>query len=340
MLLWKEISMLFDLPLDQLYAYRPDRNEPPDFDAFWAQTLDESRQHPLNIRCEPIDTGLRLIEAFDISFSGYAGQPIKGWLLLPRQRSARLPCVVEYVGYGGGRGHPLDWLLWSNAGYAHLVMDTRGQGSTWRIGDTPDPEPDGSNPHVPGFMTRGILNPQIYYYRRVFTDAVRAVEVARAHEAVDPWRIAITGGSQGGGIALAVAALATDLAAVLADVPFLCHYRRATEITNAYPYGEIAQYCQRHRDKIETVFNTLTYFDGVHFAARATSPALFSTGLMDEICPPSTIFAAYNHYAGPKQIKVWPYNSHEGGETFQSIEKLRFLAHIWHEGTNKVAGSI
>jgi hypothetical protein len=81
--------------------------------------------------------------------------------------------------------------------------------------------------------------------------------------------------------------------------------------------------------KIETVFNTLAYFDGIHFAARANSPTLFSTALTDEICPPSTIFAAYNHYAGPKQIKVWPYNGHEGGETFQSMEKLRFLAHLW-----------
>lgn len=322
--------MLFDLPLDQLHTYRPDRNEPPDFDAFWSQTLSDARQHSLNFRAEPIDTGLRLIEVFDVTFSGYAGQPIKGWLLLPRMRSGRIPCVVEYVGYGGGRGHPIDSLLWSNAGYAHFVMDTRGQGSTWRTGDTPDPEPDGSNPHVPGFMTRGILSAQTYYYRRVFTDAVRAVEAARSHEAIDPDHIAVTGGSQGGGIALAVTALASGLDAVMADVPFLCHYRRATEITNGFPYGEIVQYCRRHRDKIETVFSTLAYFDGMHFAARADSPALFSTALMDEICPPSTVFAAYNHYSGPKQIKVWPYNQHEGGETFQNIEKLKFLANVWN----------
>jgi len=78
------------------------------------------------------------------------------------------------------------------------------------------------------------------------------------------------------------------------------------------------------------VFNTLAYFDGMHFAPRATSPALFSVALMDDTCPPSTVFAAYNQYAGPKEITVWPYNGHEGGETFQSIEKLRFLANLWH----------
>ena len=321
--------MLFDLPFEQLQTYCPPRNEPADFDAFWAQTLSETRRFPLNARFEAVDTGLRLVEAFDVTFNGYGGQPIKGWLLLPRQRSEPLPCVVEYIGYGGGRGLPLEWLLWSNAGYAHLIMDTRGQGSSWRNGDTPDPEPEGSNPQYPGFMTRGILDPHTYYYRRVFTDAVRAVETARSHPAVDAKRIAVTGGSQGGGITLAVAGLVPDLAAAMPDVPFLCHYHRATEISDAYPYQEIAKYCQTHRNKIETVFNTLSYFDGLNFAARAKSPVFFSVGLMDEICPPSTVFAAYNHYAGQKQIKVWPYNHHEGGQAFQDIEKLKFLADVW-----------
>jgi cephalosporin-C deacetylase len=321
--------MFFDLPLDQLQTYLPPRQEPPDFDAFWQQTLAETRQFPLNAVFEPVNIGLRLVETFDVSFNGYGGQPIKGWLLLPRQRSGSLPCVIEYIGYGGGRGQPLEWLLWSNAGYAHLVMDTRGQGSTWRSGDTPDPEPEGGNPQFPGFMTRGIRNPHSYYYRRVFTDAVRAVEAAQVHPAVDAGRVAVTGGSQGGGISLAVAGLAPGLVAVMPDVPFLCHYRVATEITDANPYQELVRYCRVHRDKVEAVFNTLAYFDGVNFASRAQSRALFSVGLMDEICPPRTVFAAYNHYAGPKQIKVWPYNQHEGGEVYQNMEKLKFLIQLW-----------
>lgn len=81
---------------------------------------------------------------------------------------------MEYPGYGGGRGLALDCLLYAAAGYAHFFMDVRGQGSGWRAGDTPDREPD-PNPHHPGFMTRGGLDPRTYYYRRVITDAVRAV---------------------------------------------------------------------------------------------------------------------------------------------------------------------
>jgi cephalosporin-C deacetylase len=321
--------MFFDLPLDQLREFRPPRLEAEDFDAFWAVTLAEARKHPLDASFEPVDFGLASVQTFDVTFNGYGGQPIKGWLLLPKQRAGSLPCVVEYIGYGGGRGFPIDWLLWSSAGYAHLVMDTRGQGSAWRPGATADLPSEGSSVHFPGFMTLGILDPVTYYYRRVFSDAVRAVEAARAHAAVDHDRIAVTGGSQGGGIALAVSGLEPTVAAAMPDVPFLCAYRRATEIVDTSPYSEITRFCKIHRDKVETVFRTLSYFDGVNFAARATAPALFSTALMDDICPPSTVFAAFNYYGGAKDIRVWQYNQHEGGESYQAIEKLRFLKELW-----------
>ena len=50
---------------------------------------------------------------------------------------------------------------------------------------------------------------------------------------------------------------------------------------------------------------------------------------MDNICPPSTVFAAYNHYAGPKQIKVYTFNNHEGGQVFHKIEQIKFMKYIW-----------
>src|SRR5262249_33518611 len=125
------------------------------------------------------------------------------------------------------------------------------------------------------------------------------------------------------------AGLDSTVAAAMPDVPFLCHYRVAMDIQDKFPYQEIVNYCKVHRDKVDDVFKTLAYFDGVNFAARAKAPTLFSVGLMDEICPPRTVYAAYNHYAGPKQIKVWYYNNHEGGEAFQDTEKVKYLAGLW-----------
>lgn len=317
--------MFTDLPLEQLQQYRPAREEPSDFDGFWEGTISSARKFPLEPRFRPVDFGLATVETFDVEFRGFGGEGIRGWLLLPRGRAKALPCVVEFIGYGGGRSTPLDWLVWSAAGYAHFIMDTRGQGSQWSPGATPDPEPAGTNPQVPGFMTRGILDPTRYYYRRLLTDGVRAVECARAHPGVDPARVVLTGVSQGGGVALAVAGLDRTIAAVMPDVPFLCHYRVATEITDRAPYSEISQFCRIHRDRVEQVFRTLEYFDGVNFAARAMAEALFSVGLMDDVCPPRTVFAAYNHYAGPKDIRIWRYNNHEGGQSFQTQEKLQFV---------------
>ncbi|MBP6179446.1 MAG: acetylxylan esterase, partial [Anaerolineales bacterium] len=178
-------------------------------------------------------------------------------------------------------------------------------------------------------MTKGILDPKHYYYRRVFTDAVRAIEAARSHPEVDDARVAVTGGSQGGGISIAAAGLVPDVIAAMPDVPFLSHYRRATEIVDSYPYKEIADYCHVHRDQVDTVFKTLSYFDGMNFASRSKAKTLFSVALMDQVCPPSTVFGAYNHWAGEKDIKVYTYNGHEGGESFHTAEKLKFLKSIW-----------
>jgi cephalosporin-C deacetylase len=329
--------VLTDMPLSELRRYKTDREEPADFDAFWAETLAEARSHALQATFEPVDAGLVTVDVWDVTFNGFGGQPIKGWFLAPHDvgaspfaRNGKLSCVVSYIGYGGGRGRPMDWLVPATAGHANLVMDTRGQGSVWRSGDTPDLESGSAAGPItgqyPGFTTRGITDPETYYYRRLITDAVRAVEAAKAHPLVDPERVAVEGGSQGGGLSLAVAGLVPDLLLNMPDVPYMCHWRRATEITDADPYHEIVGYCRIHRDQVDRVFRTLSYFDGVNFAARAKAPAVFSVALMDLTCPPSTIYAAYNHYVGPKEMVVYPFNGHEQGESIQFELKMARLA--------------
>lgn len=320
----------FDLPLNELQRYLPAREEAADFDEFWQQTVAETAEFPFNAKFDLVDEGFTSIDAYDVTFAGFGGQPIKGWFLLPRQRAEPLPCVVEYLGYSGGRGFLLDKLAWPSLGFAYFVMDTRGQGWALNVpGETVDMPPQGTGPHVPGFMTQGILDPHNYYYRRVFADAVRAVALMRQQPAILPEKIAITGGSQGGGITLAVAGLDTAVTVAMPNVPFLCHYRRATKIIDTAPYNEISRYCAAHRDQTETVFKTLSYFDGVNFAARAKARALFSVGLMDDICPPSTIYAAYNHYAGEKEMEVYSYNNHEGGGPFQLRQQVKLLRDLW-----------
>ncbi|WP_435126736.1 acetylxylan esterase [Actinacidiphila sp. bgisy144] len=316
----------FDMSLDDLRLYRPARDEPHDFDAFWQRTLEEAAGQPLGARFAPHNASLSTVDVQECFFSGWGGHRVRGWMLLPAAGNGPYPCVVRYLGYTNGRGTPYDHLVWPAAGWAVLVMDTRGQGAvnSRTSGTTPDPY-GGTHPEGNGFMTRGLLDPDTYYYRRVFTDAVRAVDAAATHPAVDSGRIVVQGESQGGGIATAVAALHHRVRAALVDVPFLSHFRRAVTLTDRAPYSEITAFLATQRGTDDEVFRTLSYMDGVNFAARADVPVLHSVALMDATCPPSTIFAAHNHWKGPKRIKVYRWNDHEGGAAHHREIQLRYL---------------
>ena len=315
---------LSDLTLQECLEYRPELPEPDDFDTFWSATLAEATKAAAAPELRPVDTGLRQVDTFDVTFSGFAGEPVHGWLHLPAGATGPLPGVVEYLGYSGGRGLAHERTMWAVAGYAHLVMDSRGQGWT-TVGGTPDHADDVPG-GPPGVLTRGVQSPETYYYRRMFTDAVRCAETLRDHPAIAPERVFVAGGSQGGGLSLAAAGLVPWLAGAMPDVPFLCHYRRAAEIADNGPYPEITAYLHTYRDQVETVFRTLSYFDGAILAKRAAAPALFSIAMMDRICPPSTCFAAYHNYAGDKDLRVYEFNDHEGGGPYQQVEQLRWAA--------------
>ena len=317
--------MLADLPLAELQRYRPEVAEPPGFGEFWASQLRDAQASHTEPTFAPADTAVRHAEVFDVTFSGYAGDLVRAWLLVPHQAGPDAAAVVQYVGYGGGRGDPFDWLTWSCAGHPHLIMDCRGQGGSWRSADTADPGGDGA-PSAAGFLTRGISDPRSHYYTRLFVDAARAVGAVRAHPAVAGRPVVTAGASQGGALAIAAAHLASsDVAAALPEVPFLAHPRRALEVTDSHPYRELAEFCRVNPDRADQAFATLAYVDVVNHGKHVNAPALFSVGLADVITPPSTVFAAFHHYAGRKDIAVYPYNGHEGGGTRHFLAQLAFL---------------
>ncbi|WP_434615481.1 acetylxylan esterase [Arthrobacter sp. A5] len=329
---------LSDYPLEQLRDYTSAASRPADIDGFWDATIAAVRAFPLNARFTPVDNHLTVIDTLDVSFSGADGAPIKGWLHLPAHRApeARLPVVVHYAGYSGGRGLVNQDTRWAQAGYAHFIMDTRGQGYGGISGETADPHPSAGEVAYAGLMTRGIRSKESYYYRRLYVDAFRAVQAAQAHPEVDASRVVLAGVSQGGGITLAVAGLAAGrldgVIGALPDVPFLQDFPRAIDIAPRGPYQEIAGFLNRHRDRYEQVLQVLNYFDGVHLGRAATARALFSVALMDDICPPSTVFAAYNAYgseaATRKELEIYRFNNHEGGQEYHWIKQLEFVAEL------------
>ncbi len=319
-----------DLVHPELGAYESKVVMPDDFVEFWASTIAEARSVGGAVDLRRAETSLKVVETYDVTFRGFGGHPIKGWLIMPAIREGRLPLVIQYIGYGGGRGLPHEQLHWAASGYAYFRMDTRGQGGEWSVGDTADPV--GSTAAFPGFMTRGVLDRNDYYYRRLLTDCVRAVDALIDLPFIDAERIAVCGDSQGGGMSIAAAGLDPRIKAVMPDVPFLCDFPRAVQVALREPYTEIVGFLARHRDKKDRVFETLTYFDCVNFARFSKAPALFSVAMMDEVCPPSTVYAAFNAYAGDKRMVEYDFNNHEGGQAFQERQQMAWLGSIFNIG--------
>jgi cephalosporin-C deacetylase len=154
-------------------------------------------------------------------------------------------------------------------------------------------------------MTKGIEDPKTYYYRRVFVDALRALGAVRSLPDVDASSIAVQE---------AAGAAASPWLLEASQRSCGCHARRAVSLPlptsgrhmRRAPYTEIIRYLAIHRGVGDSAFTTLSYFDGVSFAERASAPALSSVGLMDQVCPPSTVYAAYHAYGGAKGHRRLP----------------------------------
>jgi cephalosporin-C deacetylase len=316
----------YDLPLEQLRTYRTSTQEPDGLDAWWAARLREARDLARPVAVTDHEPGLYApLAVSDVAFSGGAGDRVRAWYLRPAGRPRAV--VVKYIGYGGGRGAPGEHTLLPALGYAVLVMDSRGQGGRWSNGATADGI--GSGPENSMVMTRGITTPEEYYYTRMFADAALAIDTARELAGPDT-PVAVTGGSQGGALALAAAALQPDVVTVChADVPFLCDIQRAITLAPHAPYTEIPEFLAENVELVPAALGTLRYIDCALLARRITAATLISVGLMDDICPPSTVYAAYNEVAAAdKEIAVYPYSGHTWPKAHLERQLRHLRAHL------------
>jgi cephalosporin-C deacetylase len=293
-----------DMPLEQMRQYKPSLYREADFDNYWDQTVAEALNQPLTAELIPYVLPARNLQCYAVRFDGFRGGRIAGWYVRPANRG-KFPGLCMYHGYSGRAPRPLEMMLYAAQGICVLSMDCRGQNGQSQDALVVE------EGHHSGWMTKGIRNPEQYYYRYVFADAVRALELLARREEVDNERLAITGVSQGGALTLAVAALSERPTLAMADIPFLCDFRRSMQIAPNGPYPEIVNFLKQFPHLYETVTRTLSYIDILNLAPRIRCRTVVSNGLWDDICPPSTIFAAYNHITAEKQIELYPFHKHE-----------------------------
>ena len=300
---------VFEMPLEELRTYQGRNPKPADFDAYWKRALDELAATPPNLELKPHPTPANFAETFDLWFTGAGGARVHAQYLRPRTKGPH-PALLRFHGYSMYAGDWFDKLAWVAQGFAVAALDVRGQGGL--------SEDSGGvrGTTLRGQIIRGLDDePDRLLFRQIFLDTVRLAQLVKEQPDVDPARVAAAGGSQGGGLTLACAALEPRIWRAAPVFPFLSDYRRVWEMDLARDaYEELVYYFTRFdptHEREEETWTKLGYIDVQHLADRIKAGTLMFTGLMDMICPPSTQFAAYNKIRSEKDMVLYPDFGHE-----------------------------
>jgi cephalosporin-C deacetylase len=309
---------LIDKPLHELKTYQGINPKPDDFDAYWERALQEMRAVDPQVELVPSSFQVPVAECYDLYFTGVRGARIHAKYLKPKNAPEPHPAVIQFHGYTGNSGNWSDKLGYVALGFSVFAMDCRGQGGLSE--DTGGVK--GTTHH--GHIIRGLADdPDQLLFRHIFLDTAQLAGIVMSMPEVDPDRVGVFGGSQGGGLTLACAALEPRVRRLAPVYPFLCDYKRVWEMDLAKDaYAELAAFF-RHFDPLhereDEIFTKLGYIDVQHLAPRIKGEVLMGVGLMDTVCPPSTQFAAYNKITAPKQLRIYPDFGHEALPGFADL---------------------
>ncbi len=315
----------FEMPVEELWTYMGRNPRPADFDGYWKKALAE--MNAVDPKVELIPSGFQtpFAECFDLYFTGVRGARIHAKYLRPKNGEKEPhPAVLQFHGYSGNCGEWHEKLGFVGMGFSVAALDCRGQG-----GLSEDTGGIKGNT-LRGHIIRGLDDvPENLMYHHLFLDTAQLAKIVMGMPEVDAERVGAMGMSQGGGLTLACAALEPRIKRLVPMCPFLCDYQRVWEMDLAVnAYEELKTYFRffdpRHEREAE-VFTQLGYVDCQHLAPRIRGEVLMAAGLLDEICPPSSQFAAYNKITSKKQVVLYPDFTHEGYPGFMD-QAFQFLA--------------
>ncbi len=302
---------LIDMPMDQLLKYEGRNPRPADFDAYWEKALAEMRATDPKVELVSYPLKSRIADCFHLYFTGVGGARVHAKYLRPKESKGKHPAVLLFHGYSGNSGDWQEKLALVSQGYSVAALDCRGQG-----GLSEDAGGVKGNT-LKGHIIRGLDDcAEKLYYRQVYLDTAMLARVVMGMPEVDADRVGATGGSQGGGLTLACAALEPRIKRAAPVFPFLCDYRRVWEMDlDVAAYEELRSFFRMFdplHERENEMFERLGYIDNQHLASRIQAEVLMPVGLMDAVCPPSTQFAAYNKITSKKSLIVYPDFGHEG----------------------------
>ncbi len=286
-------------------GYEPEKIDSPidakaDFKAFWDNSLKELAE------VDP-DYSMKLIPEYSeldynvylVEMKSFGNELIRGYYAQPK-REGKFPVIVEYMGYGSSPYIPnRSW-----DGFARFVLSIRGQALN---------KPEN---RFGTWITYGLDKKEDYYYRGAFMDVIRALDFVCSRPEIDCEKIAVGGGSQGGALSFAAAALDKRVKVAAPYIPFLSDYRDYFKITH-WPKSDFVNYMNDHPEaKWDNIYDLLTYFDIKNLAQWIECPLIMGIGVQDDVCPPHINFAAYNQVQSEKQWMAFPDFGHDVGKAY------------------------
>jgi cephalosporin-C deacetylase len=315
------------MPLEQLKEYKGRNPKPTDFDKFWSDGLKEVAAVEPRAEIKKSEYDFKGFDTGYLFFDSVKNSRICAKYVRPKNadKNAKLPVMLLFHGYGGNSGDFFEKIAFAGQGYSVLAMDCRGQ-----AGRSQDCNPVLGSTQS-GFIMRGFDDPDAtnMYFRNVYLDTVQLVKAAKSLPNADPNRIYAHGGSQGGGLTVACAALnGSDIKKAAPVYPFLADYLRIWEMDLCKDaYNDITAYIKTYAPRSEmqdAVWSKLGYIDIQHLAPRIKADIFWGIGLMDNICPPSSQFAAYNKITSKKRMIIYTNHGHEGLPEFNDLAATFF----------------
>ncbi|MCP4848314.1 MAG: acetylxylan esterase [Verrucomicrobiaceae bacterium] len=280
----------------------PELTSRGDFKKFWDNTRRELDRVPPSFKLKhQAKLSKERLDVYEVTMLSLGSVRVSGWYESPKSPGPH-PAVLRLPGYGQNmkpiaRFNDMAVFSFNVRGHGNSQEDIAGEPQDYWI--------------------RGLDNKDIYYYRGAYMDCIRAMDFLLSRKEVDPEKIAVIGGSQGGGFSLATAAMDKRVSLCAPAIPFLTNWEKYFR-TTSWPEmnGWIAAKDHRTWD---TVLQTLSYFDTMNMASWIHCPVFMGVGLQDSICPPPTNFAVYNRVTGSKQYQVYPQANHSLGPQHHNL---------------------
>ena len=285
---------------------QPGQAEPKDFDAFWKSQRELLNKVPLKAKVTPVapPANGKNYKCADVQIDCAGGMPVSGYLAMPANAKPKsLPALVTFHGAGVRSSHLSIW-----GGAIHLDINAHG---------LPNGKPQSYYDNLykttlKGYRFAGMNNRDTVYFRGMFLRVMRALDYVKSLPEWNGKVLVAYGSSQGGGQAIAAAALDPQVTLCVAGVPAIGDHAGSLAAFPRRP-GWPQFYDARKAKPAAGVPEATAYFDNVFFAKRIKCETYLSTGLMDMSCSPAGVYLVYNNLAAKKkEIAVYPTGAHGG----------------------------